>query len=255
MAASLSQAVRAQQGTSARAFAVALAHDEHEIIECQRLRYRVFVDELGADIHTDIPGLDRDQFDAHCRHLLVRNQNTGEVVATTRILLSEDAAAAGQFYSESEFDLGAVLALNAHLMEVGRTCIHPAYRKGAALATLWQGIARLVELHQVDYLMGCASIPLAQGEGYVHSILERLRRDHFSPPELRVEPRRGLPRTDAAGTESAALPTLLKGYLRLGALVCGEPCWDADFNVADAFVLVNRDHLARRYRRHFLKQG
>jgi len=254
MTAPLSQAVRSQETTPARAFSVALAQEQHEIIACQRLRYRVFVDELGADIHTDIPGLDRDRFDAHCRHLMVQNQNTGELVATTRILLDEDADAAGRFYSESEFELGPVRALNARLMEIGRTCIHPAYRKGASLAMLWHGIARLVELHQVDYLMGCASIPMNQGEGYVRSVLEHLRRSHYSPPELRVKPRVTLPRTDAAGIEHVALPTLLKGYLRLGALVCGEPCWDPDFRVADAFVLVNRDHLARRYRRHFLKQ-
>ncbi|MEJ2344454.1 MAG: GNAT family N-acyltransferase [Gammaproteobacteria bacterium] len=237
-----------------RPFFISLAHSHDDVMECQRLRYRVFAHELGARIQCRVPGLDRDRFDAYCHHVMVRNQASGELVATTRLLLDQDAMDAGMFYSETEFDLTPVLRLNGRFMEVGRTCIHPAHRKGLVLAMVWHGIARMIDLHRIDYLIGCASIPLANGPAYVASVMERLREHHFAKPDMRLQPRNPLPLSVAAGGHPVSIPTLLKGYLRQGAVICGEPHHDADFGVADVPVLLDRDRIARRYRRHFMQR-
>jgi len=233
---------------------VSLASSEAEIEQCLRLRYRVFAGEMGAALHTTRAGIDQDRFDPYCKHLMVRDTERGEVIGTTRLLLSRDAAELGMFYSETEFDLERIRALPGQFMEVGRTCIHPDYRRGAALAMLWNGVAQVTVLDNVDYLIGCASIPLNKGDSYVVSILEYLRTHHWAPEELRVTPLIRLNAQEAVASSNVLLPPLLKGYLRLGALVCGEPYWDAAFNVADAFILVDRDQLARRYVRHFVNR-
>lgn len=233
---------------------VSLASSEAEIEQCLRLRYRVFADEMGAALRTTRAGIDQDRFDPYCKHLMVRDTERGEVIGTTRLLLSRDAAELGMFYSETEFDLGGIRALPGQFMEVGRTCIHPDYRRGAALAMLWNGVAQVTVLDNVDYLIGCASIPLNKGDSYVVSILEYLRTHHWAPEALRVSPLIGLNALEAVASSNVLLPPLLKGYLRLGAVVCGEPYWDAAFNVADAFILVDRDQLARRYVRHFVNR-
>ncbi|MGA7799890.1 MAG: GNAT family N-acyltransferase [Gammaproteobacteria bacterium] len=233
--------------------AVSLANDD-EVRSCQRLRYRVFADELGARLYTDVPALDRDAFDPFCKHLVVRNTATGAVAATTRLLLDVDARRAGGFYSQTEFELDAVLRLPGRFMEVGRTCVHRDYRSGAAIAVLWSGVARMMVMHQVDYLIGCASLPLRDGGAYAQSVVDRLRGGYFVSEHLRVTPKRVLPTWDVAAQLDVRLPALLKGYLRLGARVCGEPCWDPDFDVADLFVLLNRDRLEQRYARHFVNR-
>ena len=232
-------------------YVVRLAHCEQEVMECLRLRYQVFSEEMGAQLSTREPGVDRDRFDAHCKHLLVRNDVTGEVIATTRLLTDSDAGQAGSFYSETEFDLSPIKALGGRILEVGRTCIHHDYRRGAALAMLWHGIAQVVALNQIDFLIGCASVPLDDGDSYVVTVLDNLRREHMAPEPLRCTSYIPLPQRDAAVLPQAALPPLLKGYLRLGAQICSEPFWDAAFNVADVLILVDRDRITERYERHF----
>lgn len=233
---------------------VSLASTDAEVEQCLRLRYRVFADEMGASLRSTRPGVDQDRFDTYCKHLMVRDIEGGEVIGTTRLLLGRDAARLGMFYSETEFALERILALPGQFMEVGRTCIHADYRRGAALAMLWNGVAQVTVLDNVDYLIGCASIPLNKGDSYVVSILDYLRANHWAPESLRVTPLIGLNTRDAVASHNVLLPPLLKGYLRLGAVVCGEPYWDAAFNVADAFILVDRDQLARRYVRHFVNR-
>lgn len=244
------------QGTLHRrnTFAVSLASTDAEVDQCLRLRYNIFADEMGATLHCTCPGIDQDRFDPFCRHLMVRDTETGQIIATTRLLMSRDASKLGMFYSETEFNLARILTLPGRFMEVGRTCIHHDYRRGAALAMLWNGIAQVTVLNRIDYLIGCASIPLNRGDTYVASILEHLRTHHWAPEELRVTPLIPFNAGDGATSSSVILPPLLKGYLRLGAVVCGEFYWDAAFNVADAFILVDRDQLARRYVRHFVNR-
>lgn len=235
------------------ALIVSLADSEDEIRECQRLRYSIFAEEMGALLDPTIPGVDQDGFDALCKHLLVRDTSSGKIVGTTRLLIGGNPGSDVHFYSETEFDIKNVMELPGRLMEVGRTCIHPDYRNGSTISVLWQGIARMMLLHDVDYLMGCASIPLDDGGANATATINRLREKCFVAPHLRVYPKNPLPKasTDAVGT--VRFPSLLKAYLRLGAVIGGEPYWDAQFNVADVFVLLNRDQIDRRYARHFIQ--
>ena len=235
-------------------FIVRLAENNDEIEECMRLRYRIFAQEMGARLSSKMPGIDQDRFDDYCKHLMVFDASSGEVIATTRLLLEVDAIHAGLFYSETEFDLHQVLKQPGNFMEVGRTCIDPEYRKGSVLAILWQGIASIIIENDIDYLIGCASISLHGGDSYINSVMTTLRKHYFSPSDLRVIPRVPLSLEKESIVDDAVLPTLLKGYLRQGAVICGEPHWDAEFHVADVFVLLHCDKISDRYQRHFIER-
>lgn len=231
---------------------VALARNDDEVMACQRLRFEVFGLELGARLASAPDGLDRDRFDAHCRHLMVRDQASGLVVATTRVLLQQDAPAAGGFYSQSEFELEGVLAQPGRFMEIGRTCIRADHRSRAALTLLWSGLARLVVLHGIDYLIGCASLPM-QGTGVqARALIERIAQRYALPEAWNIRPRVPMPPAQGVLETAMQVPPLLRGYLRLGARVSREGCWDPDFDVVDLFVLLNRDNLEQRYARHYL---
>ncbi len=235
-------------------FSVDLARDAEEIEETQRLRYQVFVEEMGAKPDTAIEGIERDHFDDYCHHLLVRHRPSGRVVATTRILTDTQSRLAGGFYSESEFDLGDIRALPGRIMEIGRTCVHADYRNGATMARLWSGLADFMESYRLSYLIGCCSIPLNDCGVRLNNLMDRIRHRHMSDESLRVRPRLGLRERLAVGSSEIEPPPLLKAYLRLGAKVCGEPCWDPVFNTADLFILLDTANLTRRYQRHFIQR-
>jgi len=223
-----------------------------QVREAQRLRYRVFAEELGARLADAGEGLDRDGFDDFCRHLLVRDTLTGRSVASTRVLDEAGARAAGGYYSLGEFDMGSVLNLRGRFIEVGRTCVDPAYRNGAVIATLWQGIGEQIGLHGADYLFGCASVPFRDDPVMGRAVVRQIMRRHLSPT-VRVHPRHPLGAADAPDAERMPrLPALIRTYLSLGARACGAPCWDPDFGVADVFMLLNLSELNPRFARHFL---
>lgn len=233
-------------------FTVSIASNQNEREECYRLRYQVFAEELGATIHTSQAGLDIDGFDDYCTHLIVRHVDTNEVIATTRLLTSDGARQAGMFYSENEFELANILAMPGNILEIGRTCIADNFRTGAALNSLWHGIAKIMLAHEVDYLMGCASIPASDGGSYALSVMDFLRQSHMSSQDLRVSPYRELPNIPYSANVDVVLPRLLKTYLLCGAVVCGEPFWDTDFKVADVFIFVDRSKINKRFAKHFL---
>lgn len=235
-----------------RRLQVKLAETPEEILAAQRLRYRVFVEEMGARLELERPGVEADRFDPYCDHLIVRDLNTDQVVGGYRILTDTNARRAGGFYSQSEFDLTRILALPGRLLEVGRTCVHPDYRNGTVIALLWQGLARYMLTHRFDYLMGCASVPLRSGTDEIGLIYQRLAKSHLAPEEYRVYPRIPLPRINLTGVSPTAdIPPLVKAYVRAGARICGDPAWDPHFNVADLFVLLRACDIDARYARHF----
>jgi putative hemolysin len=243
---------RPQQPTSPVRYTVGLARDEADVRAAQRLRYEVFAGELGALLDTPRPGLDTDAFDAYCDHLLVRTEETGQVVGTYRLLPPERAEVAGRRYAEHEFDLGALGPIRSDLVEVGRSCVHPDHRDGAVIGLIWAGIARYMVDRGHEWLAGCCSVPLADGGALAAGTWDRVRERHLAPPEYRVRPL--LPWTPPAAAPAARtpLPALLRGYLRLGAWVCGAPAHDPDFNVADLYVLLPMRRVDARYLRHFL---
>ncbi len=234
---------------------VALAQSEEEVRAAQRLRYRVFAQEMGAHLAEASEGLDQDAFDPYCDHLMVRDETTRQVVGTYRILTYPQAAKAGGFYSETEFDLSRILKVGPRLVEVGRSCVHPDYRRGPAITLLWAGLAQYMDRFGHQYLMGCASIGMNDGGHNALALYQSLKDKHLSPPEWRAFPFRPLPLERSVRLGEPDMPPLLKGYLRLGAYICGEPAWDPEFGTADVLVLLPMSRLNPRYAKHFLGKG
>ncbi len=230
-----------------------LASTPSAVFACQRLRHQVFMEELGARPSGADQGIDADVYDAFCHHLLVRLIDTEEVVATTRILMSDVAPLAGGFYSKGEFELGALETLPGRVMEVGRTCVRHDHRNGAAIQALWTGLARIMIERRVAYMMGCASIPFTPQDTSAYGLISHLLANHRAPETFTVRPRRPIPPV-VGNTVTRPAPPLLKAYLRLGAWICGEPCWDPDFGVADVLVLLDVRRIPQRYLRHFARE-
>jgi len=244
------QRVESQRESASLFYSMARSHSE--VAEAQRLRYKVFAEEMGARLSGD-GRRDRDGFDALCDHLLVRDKETGEVVGTYRILDPEMAREARGYYSGTEFDITRLLHLAPTMVEVGRSCVHPRYRNGATIALLWAGLAKYMMKHGYQHMIGCASIGMTDGGYNAASVYARLAEKHLSPPEYRVFPRTPLPLGALGIGTEPVVPPLIKGYMRLGAYVCGEPAWDPDFNTADLLVLLPLSRISQHYLRHFMK--
>ncbi|WP_086846601.1 GNAT family N-acetyltransferase [Amycolatopsis kentuckyensis] len=233
-------------------YSLLVAHANDEVVAAQKLRHRVFAEEMGARLHSPRPGLDIDEFDEFCDHLVVRDDNTGDIVGCYRMLPPERAAQAGKLYADSEFDLTAIDGLRPSLVETGRSCVHPDHRSGAVVSLVWAGIARYMLLSGHRYLAGCASVPLVDEGSFAAGVWDLLRAKHYSDEATRVTP---LVPWEAADIERPARPTLpplIKGYVRLGAKVCGPPALDADFGVADFFVVLDLHNVDERYLKFFL---
>jgi putative hemolysin len=231
---------------------ISFARTPSEINEAQHLRYQVFAEEMGADIkNTD--RLDIDGFDQFCEHLLIREKNSNKVVGTYRILNPKMANEAGGYYSAGEFDLTRLQNLFPRTVEVGRACVHRDYRNGGTITLLWAGLAKYMKMNGYEYMIGCASIPMADGGHIATSLYYQLKEKYLSPPEYRAFPHCPLPMTALEKTLDVECPSLIKGYLRLGAYICGEPAWDPDFNSADLLVLLPLSRIHPRYASHFFK--
>lgn len=242
-----------QEVRTRKQFRVGMARHQDEVREAQRLRWKVFAEEMGARLTTPEHGLDIDFYDAHCEHLLVRDPDSGEVVGTYRILSPDAARRVGSYYSENEFDLTRLQHLRGRMVELGRSCVHPDYRSGGVITHLWAGLAEYMLRSRHEYLIGCASIGMADGGHNAAGIWHAAKERHLAPIEWRVFPRYPLPLGSLESSAAPVLPPLIKGYLRLGAYVCGEPAWDPDFNTADLPILLPLKNLNPVYARHFLK--
>lgn len=231
---------------------LSIARTPAEIAEAQRLRYKVFAEEMGAQV-SGTGGLDIDGFDEFCDHLLVRESSTHQVIGTYRILNPHQAAQAGGYYSAGEFDLSRITHLFDRTVEVGRACVHQDYRSGGTITMLWAGLAKYMQMHHYEYMIGCASVPMNDGGHAAASLFNRLKDDYLSPPEYRVFPHNPLPIEALNQDIQVACPPLIKGYLRLGAYICSEPAWDAYFNTADMLVMLPLSRINKRYAAHFLK--
>jgi putative hemolysin len=229
---------------------VSWAHSDAELREAQRLRYRVFADEMGAQLKGPA-GLDVDAFDAFCDHLLVRDLDTLEVVGTYRVLPPHQAARAGRLYAEGEFDVSRLAHLRPKLVEVGRSCVHADYRSGAVIMSLWGGLATYMKQNGYETMLGCASVGMTDGGHYAADLYSALE-DSLTSPEYHAFAHTPLPVEELKTGADVSPPPLLKGYLRLGAKICGAPAWDPDFNTADFLTLLRLSEIGARYARHFM---
>ncbi|MDA3921824.1 MAG: GNAT family N-acetyltransferase [Salinisphaera sp.] len=232
-------------------FTYGFARYESEIEDSLKLRHAVFMQERRSGC---ADGLECDDFDPFCLHLIVRDVRTDAAVASTRMLTHDAAIAAGGFYSAQKFDLADVLAYPGRFMEIGRTCVDMRYRNGGAETALWAGIAELVRSDDYDHLIGCASVDLASGLAAAHAVCHYALSMRPAPDNRRAVARQPLPPAAVPGHASLRprLPPLIKAYLRLGAYVCGEPCWDRDFGVADLLMHLDLARLSPRYAHRFL---
>ncbi len=228
------------------------------------LRFRVFYDEMGArpDTAAAATRRDIDSFDAVADHLLVLDHDLGQgpaaVVGTYRLIRREAAERAGGFYSAGEYDISPLLAYPGRILELGRSCVHEAYRTRGTLQLLWRGIAAYVFQHRIDLMFGCASLPGTDLDALAPA-LAFLHHNHLAPPALRPRalPHRHVPmgRLDPAGVDLRAalaeLPPLVKGYLRLGGFVGDGAVVDSQFNTTDVCVVVKTDLITAKYYRHY----
>ncbi|WP_280318716.1 GNAT family N-acetyltransferase [Nocardia wallacei] len=238
-------------------YSLVVSSDAEHRRAAQRLRYRVFAAEPGFHIPENADGLDADRFDEHCDHLLVRDDRTDEFVGCYRMLPPHQVAAAGGYYTATEFDLAAMDPEGRRIVEMGRACVVPEHRNGSTLTLMWAGILHYIQLTGYDWVMGCVSVPMQDGPGdpagvNVRGVRDLLLRKHGGDPARRVRPYRpvvvdGRPLDELAAPARPKLPPLLRGYLRLGAEICGEPAHDPDFGVADFVALLGLETINRRY--------
>ena len=252
---------------------VRLARTPEEIVTAQRLRYRVFYEELKAepDSASSQSHRDADRFDEFCDHLIVVhktqrdmsghfNIDGGEMVGTYRLLRQSVAEQNGGFYTQSEFDIAPLLAAKPELkiLELGRSCVLKEYRTKPVVELLWQGIWNYVRQHRLDIMLGCASFEGIDQKVHA-STLNFLARNYAAPSEWSV---RALPeryvemKTDvenASDTKAAlrALPPLIKGYLRLGCYIGEGAVIDRQFNTIDVLIILPVSNINPRYFTHF----
>ncbi|MEW5697514.1 GNAT family N-acetyltransferase [Pseudomonas synxantha] len=234
---------------------VGLASSQEQVREAQALRYKVFTEAFSAPALANAEELNVDEFDECCDHLIVRDTATSCVVGTYRVMGPTAAQRMGRYYSEKEFDLSRLDYLKSRIIEAGHACVHPDYRTGSVIMMLWSGLAMYMRREQCDYLVGCASVSLADGGHNAAALYRSFTPKNFAPTEYRVTPYKPFPVHEREDGHTAHMPPLLKGYLRSGAWVCGEPAWDPDFHSADFFMLLPLSKLDGRYARHYFKSS
>ncbi len=240
---------------------VRVAENQYEIEQALILRYNVFNLELGEGLpESRETQKDRDEYDLYCDHLIVLDQaQDNKVVGTYRILRKSVAIKNIGFYSESEFNLTDLHRIGSEIAEVGRSCVHRDYRDGSVISLLWIGLGKYMKNFDVRYLMGCGSVhstdPQSASEIYAYlkkkdglefnydiHPLSTHRIAQFNPDLVSADDR----------TAASRVPPIIKGYLRAGAKICGQPAIDPVFGTIDFFLLFNRSNIDARYGRHYL---
>lgn len=244
------------QAFAAPAFEVRLATTPEDLRAAERLRYDVFVRELGGDgpLVDHAAGLERDRFDPFVEHIVLVDPARPpgrHVVGLYRLMGEEGAAAAGQFYSEDEYDIEPLRRTGRRLLELGRSCLHPDYRGGTAMYHLWQALATHVASHRIELLFGVASFPGADPQA-LRAPLSWLHHHHLAPPALRVRSRcperMDLIAPEALDRRAAMLatPALIKAYLRLGGHVGAGAFVDRAFNTTDVCLVLDTGRMNPR---------
>ncbi|WP_326547363.1 GNAT family N-acyltransferase [Mycolicibacterium sp. ND9-15] len=258
---------RAQTGssTSAPRYTLLLSTDATLVEAAQRLRHAVFTSEPGFALSGAPDGLDADRFDEHCDHLLVREDLSGELVGCYRMLPPAGAVAAGDLYSATGFDVRALDPLRPGLVEMGRAVVRADHRNGGVVLLMWAGILAYLDRCGYDYVTGCVSVPVRGPDGdapgaQIRGVRDFVRRRHAAPARYTVRPHQpvtvgGNGLDDIDPPARVAVPALMRGYLRLGAQVCGEPAHDPDFGVGDFPALLDKRRADTRYLRRLRSVG
>jgi len=249
-------------------FLIKIAESTAEIAEAMQLRYNIFKSEQGRlttiSKIDDEQGIDMDDFDSNCIHLIVRAKDNGRIVGTYRVHPGVVAMRNDGFYSSTEYKIENIESLAANTLEYGRSCVDPEYRNGAVVGLLWHGIGELHKRCGMRYLLGCVSLesvdPVVGWAVYKHA--KKMTADgadcpvNGKPLPKYVLPHPGDRRVEEfiadADKVQEFMPRLLKGYLRLGAFLAGEPVLDIDFGAIDMLIFLDLENIPARYRKHYL---
>jgi L-ornithine Nalpha-acyltransferase len=243
-------------------YRVKLAETEAEREGAQRLRYRVFVEEMGARARPEEQAARRewDDFDPYFDHLILTTLDPeitdplDRVVGVYRLMRGEAARAGRGFYGAGEYDLTPITESGRLCVELGRSCVAPEHRGGPAMHLLWNGLASYVLERRIELLFGVASFhgtdpaPLAEALSYLHH-------EHLAPPDLRVRAQAGhfldmnlVPREAIDAPRALqVIPSLIKAYLRTGGFVGDGAFVDRDFNTIDVCVVMDTARMTERY--------
>lgn len=248
--------------------ATRLAQSEDDVKAAQRLRYSVFVEELGADgdLVDHENRLERDRFDPYFDHILLIDEtrdpkNADHVVGVYRVMRTDQAEQLGRFYSEDEYDLAPLKATGRKLLELGRSCLHADYRGGAGMFLLWNALASYVQKNNIEVLFGVASFHGTDPEK-IAMPLSYLHHNHLAPEDIRVKAREShavgmdqLP-VDALDRKQAMhdMPSLIKAYIRLGGFVGEDAFIDHEFNTIDICLLMDTARMSKRSHNFYKKE-
>lgn len=251
-------------GLHAGSLEVRLARDAADVDAVEALRYRVFYEEMDA-----VPGptagarrRDFDRFDEVCDHLLVidhaRGAGQGAVVGTYRLLRRSVAARFGRFYSADEYDIGDIVAVDGEILELGRSCVDADYRNRSTIQLLLRGLGAYVQRYDIVVMFGCASLPGVEPRAQALP-LSYLHHFHLAPPELRpralaeryVDMNLMPPEAIDQRAALAALPPLVKGYVRAGCLVGDGAVIDPQFHSVDVCIVLQVDRVAEKFRQRY----
>jgi putative hemolysin len=244
-------------------YTLLLSTDPSLIDAAQRLRHDVFTSEPGFALAGATDGRDADRFDEYCDHLLVREDNSGELVGCYRMLPPPGAIAAGGLYTATEFDVRALDPLRPSLVEMGRAVVREDHRSGGVVLLMWAGILAYLDHCTYDYVAGCVSVPVNSADReapgtQIRGVRDFVRRRHAAP--YTVHPYRPVT-VDGRGLDDinppirVSIPPLMRGYLRLGAKICGDPAHDPDFGVGDFPALLDKRQADIRYLRRLRSVG
>ncbi len=243
-----------------------LANSTSEVEAAQALRYKVFYEEMGARPTPQMETLRRDfdHIDERSDHLIVHDplhqDPGGSIVGTYRLIRGDKIRQMEEFYSSAEYDLSPIMRFSGPVLELGRSCVAPAYRCRSVMQLLWRGVAEYVSANGIGLMFGCGSLPGADLERHAET-LSYLHAKHMAPETLRVRARadRYEPMTlrDPAMLDitaaRAGLPPLIKGYLRLGGVVGDGAVLDREFNTTDICIIVETSRITDKYARKFIR--
>ena len=246
-------------------FLIKFAENQEEIEAALRLRYEVFNIEQGKGLQSaEIDKIDCDEFDEYCLHLIIVEKKTSRVVGTYRVNPGPVARTKLGFYAAREYNIDGLDELQDEILEVGRSCVHPDFRNGSVIGLLWSGISGTLVRAGLHYTLGCVSLDATEPDVgwalYEHFKLRgKLSRQLKATPVTGFElPPGDMEKVNELLSNKVTLlkniPSLFKGYLRLGVKICGVPIWDKEFGTIDFLILLNYHSMPEKYLKHFFKE-
>ena len=248
-------------------FEVRLAKSEEEIIATQKLRYKIFFEEDGAKPNPQVlkEKRDFDEFDPYCDHLIVIDRKAGNnpenyIIGTYRLLRKDGAKKAGKWYSQGEFNVEKFNNYDGEVLELGRACVHKDFRNKVVMSMLWNGLAAYMFDYDIKLMFGCGSF-LGTNVNEFKPALSYLYYNHLAKGDLEIEARTEnaveyplIPKDEVDEKRAfISLPTMIKGYLRVGCKVSKSIFIDWDFNVFDVCIIFETKNLKQSYLEHYEK--